>query len=242
MNILKNASKFEILNKDELTVTDNFNPVIYKITRAARTCYQSESNEGVNDINDSILVKNLIKKKHESMIEFGGIMIVRFSDISRAFSHELVRHRIASYAQKSTRYVDDSDFNIIIPPNKDENETVLKIWYPMTDQTGVEQDISLKKWLEMNEKVYRSLRTNGWKKEEARQVLPIGIETEIVISANLREWRHIFKMRCDKSAHWEIRKVMLDLLAWCQENIPIIFDDFEIIDSVLEKRSYAKGI
>jgi thymidylate synthase ThyX len=78
-------------------------------------------------------------------------------------------------------------------------------------------------WSQRN---YKTLNENGWKPEDARQVLPIATRSQIVVGANIREWRHIFTMRCDKFAHWEIRGVMLELLKWCQTNIPIVFDDF----------------
>ncbi len=90
-------------------------------------------------------------------------------------------------------------------------------------------EVSLDEWFEMNEQMYRGLRTHpegGMVKEDARQVLPIATKSQIVVKANLREWRHIFTMRCDKYAHWEIRGVMLNLLKCIKTEIPVIFDDF----------------
>jgi thymidylate synthase (FAD) len=205
MKILKNAGTFTVLSK-----TDD---VIHSIAVAARTCYQSQ--EFATDENDEKLVKNLMKREHYAMIEFAD-MTVRFDNCSRGLTHELVRHRLCSFAQESTRYVDESDFEVVVPPHRDENEE-------LTLFGGIKTSII--NWFKLNEDMYRTLRKIGWKPEDARQVLP-AVKAQIVIKCNLREWRQIFIMRCDHTAHWEIRSVMLDLLAWCKTNIPIIFDDF----------------
>lgn len=134
-------------------------------------------------------------------------------------SHELVRHRIPVYSQESTRYVDESDFNVVIPPHKD--ETVIDISFP-----GINGHLTVHDWLAMNEQAYRELRKSGWKAEDARQVLPIAIKAEIVCSCNLLEWRYIFEKRCAKAAHWEIRAVMLKLLHKFQARWPELFNDF----------------
>lgn len=207
MKILKDAGTFEILYK-----TDN---AIEMIAKAARTCYKSE--DKATPENDIRLVKNLLNRGHEAMIEFAD-MIVKFTNVSRGFTHELVRHRVASYAQESTRYVDEYDFEVVVPPHRDEKEPL--------DYHGQGEPWGLISVFEDAEKAYGLLRDRRWKPEDARQVLPTGIKSDIVIKANMREWRHIFKMRCDKFAHWEIRAVMLKLLDWCKENIPVIFDDF----------------
>lgn len=159
------------------------------------------------------------------MLEFAH-MNVQFSDVSRGFTHEMVRHRLASFAQESTRYVDESDLHVVVPPHKDENEIAGPNGLP---------------WFQQNEDMYRHLRDAGWKPEDARQVLPIATRSQIVVGANIREWRHIFIMRCDKFAHWEIRAVMLDLLKWCQNNIPLVFDDFKFFETN-EGKEYARPI
>lgn len=118
----------------------------------------------------------------------------------------------------STRYVDEKEFEVIVPPHKDENELC-----------GTGDDVyenTLVQWLQSHEDAYKSLREKGWKPEDARVALPSSIQAQIVIKANLSEWRHIFFRRCDKFAYWEIRVVMLELLKWCQQNIPVVFDDF----------------
>lgn len=219
MKILKNCGTFTILSKPE--------NVIKSIAGAARTCYQTKGNTE----SDVKLVKRLLDRGHTAMLEFGDIT-VRFDNVCRGFTHEAVRHRLCSYAQESTRYVDESDFNVVVPPHKNEDEH-----YHIPD-ADFGHNISLRQWFELNEKMYRGLRKEGWKPEDARQVLPIAIKAQIVHKANITEWRHIFKMRCDKHAHWEIRNVMLKLLSWCQENIPVVFADFHFFDN----RKYARPI
>lgn len=211
MKILKNAETFEVIYKPE--------NVIGTIANAARTCYQSFDKS--TEDNDEKLVKNLITRGHGAMLEFCD-MTVRFKNISIGMTRELNRHRLASIAELSTRYVDMvDDFEFIFPPNRYDNESLI-------DKGCVHVGIgSLKQVLNIFEWLYKSLRKLGWVPEDARQFLPIANKTEICFKANLREWRHIFTCRCSKFAHWEIRSVMLKLLKWCKENIPLIFDDFE---------------
>jgi len=231
MKILKNAGKFEVLTKPA--------EVIHDIALAARTCYQSHSKSTPET--DKKLVQNLMKRQHFAMFEFSHIN-VRFSDVCRGFTHEMVRHRLASFAQESTRYVDESDLHVVVPPHKNELEKCICL----NDQPHVEFpdypiDISLKDWLETNQTVYSQLQIAGWKPEDARQVLPIATRAQIVVGANVREWRHIFKMRCDHFAHWEIRAVMLNLLRWCQANIPIVFDDYKFF-TLDDGKEYARPV
>lgn len=213
MEILKNAGTHQILHLPQ-------NP-IQSIADAARTCYQSQ--EKASPESDKKLVKNLLKRGHEAMIEFAN-MTVQFNNVCRGFTHELVRHRLASLAQESTRYVDESDFKVVVPPHMNENEPLVDL--DLGDGTYL-KGISLKKWFQLNEQMYRGLRDCNWAAQDARQVLPIAIKSQIVISANLREWRHIFKMRTSKFAHWEIRGVMCNLLADIKNLVPVIFDDFK---------------
>jgi thymidylate synthase (FAD) len=220
MKILKDAGSFEILTK-----TDD---IIGSIARSARTCYQSQDKSSPE--NDIKLVKNLITRGHEAMLEFAD-MTVKFQNCSRGMTHEMVRHRLCSFAQESTRYVDESDFEMVVPPHRDEDKALC--WN--------EKDISCSEWLLYNERMYKKLREDGWKPEDARQILPNALKSEIVVKANMREWRRIFYFRCDRFAHWEIRSVMLKLLKHCKENIPLLFDDFYFFTTD-EGQQYAKQV
>ena len=188
------------------------------IETAGRTAYQSRDKitEG-SAIKFSEMIRN---RGHESVFEHSS-MSVEFNNVSRGFTHELVRHRIASFTQESTRYVDESDFKVIVSPNKDENEKLVELELPNNEKIKV----SFSDWVKLNEQMYRGLRMADWVPEDARQILPIGIKSQIVVTANFREWKHIFRLRTNPRAHWEIRRVMTNLLKEVKEKVPVVFDN-----------------
>lgn len=194
--------------------------VICDIARVARTCYKSE--DRINREADRKLVKRLIESKHEAMLEFVDVT-VKFT-CSRAIAQEITRHRMASYAMESQRYCAynkdrfNHEITYIIPShtNYDEGEYCLK--YEVANGPFINS-------LLYSEKAYFDLIEDGWKAQEARDVLPNATKTEINMKANLREWRHFFKLRCHHTAHPDIRVLALDLLRQMHEQIPIIFDD-----------------
>ena len=214
--ILKNKGSHQILAI--MAWLDDKDP-IQLIETAGRTAYQSR--DKITEDSAVKFVKMLRDRGHESVLEHSA-MTVEFNNVSRGFTHELVRHRLASYTQESTRYVDESNFLVVIPPNKDADEKIVELNLPNKIKTKV----SFQEWMDLNEQMYRGLRKNNWLPQDARQVLPIGIKSQIVITCNFREWRHIFKLRIVSQAHWEIRRVMLNLLTEVKEKLPIIFDDF----------------
>ena len=221
MRILKNAGSFIILTPEkELRVQ------LLRIEKAGRTCYQSEKKE-ITTESAAKFVRMILKRGHESVIEHSN-MTVQFNNISRGFTHEQVRHRLTAISQESTRYVDyakegkgpdleNFQLKCVVPPHRDENEKIAL-------EDG--RIMSISEMFAEYESFYRALRKAGWLPQDARQVLPIGTKSQIVISANFREWRHIFTMRTQETAHWEIRKVMGDLLEKVKTIIPEIFDDF----------------
>ena len=219
--ILKDAGGFTIL-----TPKKELHEQLLRIEKAGRTCYQSENKE-ITEKTAKKFVEMVLKRGHESVIEHSN-MTVQFNNVSRGFTHELVRHRLCAYSQESTRYVDyaregqgpDLDrfrLKCVVPPHKNERAKILL-------EDG--RKISFVEMLNEIEKFYRALRKADWHPEDARQILPQALKAQIVTSANLREWRHIFKMRTSKFAHWEIRKVMGDLLVVVKKIVPVIFDDF----------------
>jgi len=228
VKILKDVCRFQILTpKDELEAQ------FLRIEKAGRTCYQSENKE-ITKRTAEKFVRMLMRSNHESVIEHSS-MTVRFINVSRGFTHELVRHRLASFSQESTRYVDyakrgkgvdleEFEMQFIMPPRRDKHQKIL-----LEDgRTVFPEDMAIE-----FEMYYRGLRKAGWLPEEARQFLPIGIKSEIIISANFREWRHVFALRTAKPAHWEIRGVMGELLKEVRKIVPIVFDGFmeEGVDS-----------
>jgi len=178
------------------------------LEKAGRTCYKSE--DKITKESAPKFVKVLRDRGHHAMIEFGDI-IVKFIT-NRGVTHELVRHRLCSFAQESTRYVKyDGNMEFILPvwlegPNSSDYTT----W------TGA---------MHMAEANYKYLLSDGWRPEQAREVLPNSLKTEIVVKANIREWRHIFTLRCSKAAHPQIRGLMLPLLKELKNKLPVVFDD-----------------
>ncbi len=221
MQILKNLGSFVILTPEK-----ELQAQLLRIERAGRTCYQSEKKE-ITTESAANFVRMILKRGHESVIEHSN-MTVQFNNISRGFTHEQVRHRLTAISQESTRYVDyakegkgpdleNFQLKCVVPPHRDENEKIAL-------EDG--RIMSISEMFAEYESFYRALRKAGWLPQDARQVLPIGTKSQIVISANFREWRHIFTMRTQETAHWEIRKVMGDLLEKVKTIIPEIFDDF----------------
>ena len=194
--------------------------IINRIATVARTCYKSESSS--TSSKDEALIKRLIESKHEAVLEFVDVT-VKFT-CSRAIAQEITRHRMASYAMESQRYCAynkdrfNHEITYIIPShtNYDEGEYSLK--YEVANGPFINS-------LLYSEKAYFDLIEDGWKAQEARDVLPTATKTEINMKANLREWRHFFKLRCHSTAHPDIRVLALDLLKKMHEQIPIVFDD-----------------
>ena len=213
--ILKNKGSHRILGI--MAGLDGENP-LQLIEVAGRTAYQSR--EKITDESAAKFVKMLRDRGHESVLEH-SCMSVEFNNVCRGFTHELVRHRIAAFTQESTRYVDESNFRVVIPPDKDPDQKVSELTLPNGDKVKV----SFGEWMDLNEQMYRGLREAKWVPQDARQVLPIGIKSQIVMTANFREWRHVFRLRTSPAAHWEIRQVMGNLLDDVKRKVPIIFDD-----------------
>lgn len=239
MKLLQNAGTFDIL-----TPINQLSNQLKMIEKAGRTCYQSENKE-ITQKTAERFVKMIMRRGHYSVIEHSQL-IIRFNNLSRGFTHEQVRHRLTGISQESTRYVDyagegkgvDLDrfqLHFIMPPHKDPLDPVM-----VGEVGGFDFGLLEPQYMvEIIEGFYRALRRAEWVPEDARQFLPIGTRSQIVISANLREWRHIFHMRTSKAAHWEIRGVMCDLLERIQRLIPVIFDDFqEALDSDKNNQRY----
>lgn len=211
--------------------------VIGRIATVARTCYKSEAMRTAD--RDEALVKRLIESKHEAMLEFVDVT-VKFTT-SIGITREIIRHRMASFANESTRYCNYSkdkfngELTFIIPSWLDipEGDWQLDSYWDVDSnktklQLPVEEGTAASSWLsamEHAETAYRILTNKGWKAEQAREVLPMCTKSEICMKANLREWRHFFKLRCHHTAHPDIRVLALDLLKQMHERIPIVFDD-----------------
>jgi thymidylate synthase (FAD) len=186
-----------------------------------RACYKSEDKISDDISSAKKLIKgHFIKCGHESVLEH-STLCVKFI-VDRGVSHELVRHRMASYSQESTRYCNYSK-------GKFGGEVTYILPYMFdSDSAGPTIYSGYDEWLHsvgVAESVYFGLLNDGYSPEQARCVLPNSLKTEIVVTANYREWRHILRLRCAKDAHPEIRRVMIPLCKELREKIPFIFDD-----------------
>lgn len=204
--------------------------ILKAIELAGRVCYKSE--DKITEDSASKFVTMLISRTHEAMIEHYNITVKFVCD--RSVSHEIVRHRIASYAQESTRYCNYSN-------DKFGNQItyVQPCWFkddytqysPKELEKDFNFDESEEAWIQAMydaEKTYNTLIKNGWTPQEARSVLPNSLKTEIVVTMNLREWRHFFKLRTASTAHPQMREVAIPLLNDLKRILPEIYGDIEI--------------
>lgn len=201
--------------------------VLKLIELAGRTCYKSE--DKITEESAKTFIKMILGRHHESVIEHGS-MTVKFI-IDRGVSHELVRHRLASFSQESTRYCNyskdkfDNQLTFIIPCWLDLSDWQGRITVPSDDPKMI--------WLRAMHRAeldYNKLIEAGWVAQEARAVLPNSLKTEIVVTANFREWRTIFKQRTALAAHPQMREIMIPLLKEVKTRVPVVFDDILVED------------
>ncbi len=186
--------------------------ILKRIEKAGRTAYKSE--DKISKDSAVEFVSKLNSREHYSVIEHQTITVRVICD--RGISHEIVRHRLASYTQESTRYCNYTK-------GKFGNEiTVIKpcFWSKNKEQYLIWQDT-----IEHAEKAYNKLIGLGASPQEARSILPNSLKTEIVITMNLREWKHFFKLRTSKAAHPQMQEIAIPLLKEFQKLIPVIFND-----------------
>lgn len=190
-----------------LAITPNAEKIIEE---AGRTCYLSfdRMTEGSDFVSKKVAIG------HHSILEHASATF-RIRGASRAFTHQLVRHRMASFSQQSQRYVKEDEFDFIVPPSISSNPEALA---------------EFRNCMELCRASYSRLRAMNILKEDARFVLPNALESEIVFSANFRELRHIFSLRLEEHAQWEIRRVCLQMLEIMQKESPGVFGDFEIVN------------
>lgn len=193
------------------------------IEKIGRVCYKSEDRITEDGESAKKFVKMLISNGHEAMIEHSSLS-VKFV-VDRGVSHELVRHRIASFAQESTRYCNYS---------KDKFGNEITVILPCFFDTGMgilSNSLVYQEWkssCEWAEEHYFNLLKMGATPQQARTVLPNSLKTEITITANYREWRNFFKLRTAEASHPQMREVAIPLLKELKTLIPIIFDDIEV--------------
>lgn len=219
--------------------------IVKRLETYGRTCYKSE--EKITNDSFNRFLRKIIDSGHHSVLEHESISVRIICD--RGVSHEIVRHRLASYSQESTRYCDYSNGHItfIIPPwvnipegiytceldilngIKKNNPSLNEDFVWFQPKSALEAEFTWCASMGDIEFVYQTLRKNhNWSPQEARSVLPNSLKTEIVMSCNLREWRHFFTLRTSIKAHPQMREIAIPMLKEFQKFIPIIFDDIII--------------
>lgn len=205
-----------------------------KIEWAGRTCYKSEGKMKGEDERNKF-IRKIIKSGHHSVIEHSSYTIKFVVD--RGISHEIVRHRLAAFSQESSRYCNynkdkfGNNATYIIPcwleDIKEDKYELDHIGIPIIpNKSDLKEDSIM--WIEgmmENERQYMAAIEKGWKAEEARCFLNNSLKTELVMTANFREWRHVFNLRCSKPAHPQIREIMMVALEHMHEEYPVIFED-----------------
>ena len=185
------------------------------IANAARTCYDSKE----KDLESSRkMIKAIVKSGHESSVEHATATF-RLSDVSRALTHELVRHRLLSFSQRSQRYVKENEPSYVIPDVLVDDNT--------TNQKMLLARDTFEKAMQSAWDAYSLLLSYGLKPEDARFVLPNACTTEIVVSGNFREYRNFLKLRLSPRAQWEIRKAAHIILDKLYEIAPSCFEDLK---------------
>lgn len=204
--------------------------IMQTIEDAGRTCYKSE--DKINETSHVTFIERLVRRGHEAMLEH-GYATAHFR-IDRGISHELVRHRLASFAQESTRYCNykDKDIEFVRPSwftNEEADKALENYSYYLANPSQNIKKYAIIKWFDICQDTgvaYKELINHcGRSPQEARSVLPNALATDIVVTANLREWRTILKLRCAKDAHPDMRYIMLRLLSDMHKLFPPVFED-----------------
>lgn len=189
----------------------DYQTLLRTIEQAGRVCYKSE--DKITEDSAEQFVRNIIKRGHEAVIEHGVITVKFICD--RGVTHEIVRHRIASYCQESTRYCNyandkfGNEITVIRPCYMEPDSAVYHIW---------------ERALKTAEIAYMDMMENGATAQEARALLPNSVKTELVMTANIREWRHFLKLRTSPAAHPQMRQVACMLEQLLQSEYPALFE------------------
>lgn len=199
----------------ELINAPDYKTLLTTIEAAGRTCYKSE--DKITDGSAEKFVRGIIKRGHEAVIEHGSLTVRFICD--RGVSHEIVRHRLAAFCQESTRYCNYGKGKF------GEEITVIEpcFWPEGSDLYWAWKNACL-----ISEQCYFSLLKSGATPQEARSVLPNSLKTEVVMTADLREWRHFCRMRCPVAAHPDMRVVANMLLTLLKQTYPVFFEDIEV--------------
>jgi len=189
------------------------------VSAAAKLCYSKanagEIMENLTDENVKGFLNRLMDVGHASPTEHASFTFA-IEGVSRALTHQLVRHRMASFSQKSQRYVNETQFGFVIPPEIEEDTEMKNKFIECMDMVNGYYNYFSRKLTEKG-------RTKEQSSEDARFVLPNSCETKIVVTMNARELLHFFEQRCCNRAQWEIRTMADEMLKQCKEVAPLLF-------------------
>lgn len=208
--------------KARIEITDKIDghEICKKLERTGRVCYKSE--DRITETSYEPFLRSIISRGHEAILEHANISVHITCD--RGVTHEIVRHRIASYAQESTRYCNyaGDGIAVIFPAFWDPSSVFFR------NHKGVDKCVKIwEKAMEQDNENYRDLIEAGATPQEARTVLANSLKTEIDVTMNIREWRHFFQLRCAPSAHPQMREIACRILVVFKKYIPVLFDDIE---------------
>lgn len=211
--MLKVKPEIEVLSSTE------YKEMLSRIERIGRVCYKSENR--IEEGSAEKFIGGIIRRGHESVIEHESLTVRVICD--RGVTHEIVRHRLASYSQESTRYCNYSS-------DKFSNQIscidiATGFHYDLNNENDLQKYQVWTKAMEAAEKYYFELLSLGARPEEARSVLPNSLKTELIMTMNLREWRHFFRLRTSRRAHPQIIEVASAILEKFKERYPLFFED-----------------
>lgn len=192
----------------------NGDVIMEQLETCGRVCYKSENK--ITEGSAESFIRSIIKRGHEAVLEHCSFTVKFIVD--RGVSHELVRHRLASFCQESTRYCNYSN---------DKFDSEITVIEPCFTAPGCRGYARWKSSCEEAERSYFMLLDYGWSPQEARSVLPNSLKTEVVMTANIREWRHFLKLRCSPAAHPQMREIATQLLDAVCEEMPVLFGDIK---------------
>lgn len=221
----------EVINqKCEIMFMPEPDAIYNLLEKAGRVCYKSE--DKITEYSAKEFIGRIVRSGHESVIEHMNLTVKFITD--RGVTHELVRHRLASYSQESTRYCDYGKGNMVFIRPVWLSEGVLGVWDDMEDIVLAFEEKHINKgdylWLSScvaSGQSYKFLvnKDVNWSPQKARTVLNNSLKTEIVMTCNVREWRHVFKLRCSRKAHPQIRSLLQPLQKILNQYLPIIFEE-----------------
>lgn len=202
--------------------------IMQNIEKACRTCYRSENL--ITDESYKNLIKNCLNRGHESILEHEKITIRMCCDIG--VYKDLTRHRFGSFSIESTRYCNYG---------KDKFDNEIKFIEPCNIEKGTTEYAQWFNTMNIIEKTYNEMTRLGCIPDQMRMILPHSTAAEVVMTANIREWRHILSLRAAKMTHPSVQQLMIPLLLYFKEKMPELFDDIEY-NTEFPKEKYAKII